>query len=269
MESGSELRAGVGGAGTPVLLRRDLFGRGRSGISALKCRVPAGAFAGTGTGECGWISGDERSRRRRTSTGPMVTRGHWSRGGRIMPSRIIRWLMCCAISGGWMRRRASATWRWRSMGITTGVRARLLSSEPGRRRAPMKYIEHDTGSEWSNAVRVSVLMREGKMTEAQQKAAADDGKSHVDARTAAEACLDKAPATEVHRLAELAENELLARQNPEMKYYQGRCWQLVGKSKLLSCFCARPWPEIIARTRRCNRIRCWRACARMWSSGKL
>ena len=35
---------------------------GEAGIPALECGVPAGAFAGTGTGECGWISGDERSR---------------------------------------------------------------------------------------------------------------------------------------------------------------------------------------------------------------
>ena len=73
--------------------------------------------------------------------------------------------------------------------------------------------------------------------------AADDGKSDVDAGTA-EVCLDKAPATEIHRLAEQAENELLPKQDPEMKYLPGHdTGGLRRKSRLRSRFCARPWPE--------------------------
>jgi hypothetical protein len=99
----------------------------------------------------------------------------------------------------------------------------------------MKYIEHDTGSEWSNAVRVSVLMRQGKMTEAQQ-VAPQLTENPMWMRELAEACLDKAPATEIHRLAERAENELLARQNPEMKYHQGTILAACGEKQIAFAF---------------------------------
>ena len=42
--------------------------------------------------------------------------------------------------------------------------------EQGKSVRAMEYLNLDAGSEWSNAVRVSVLMRQGKMPEAQQAA---------------------------------------------------------------------------------------------------
>ena len=96
----------------------------------------------------------------------------------------------------------------------------LAFAEAGKAARAMRYVEHDTSSEWSNAVRVSVLMRQGKIMEARQ-AAPQMTENPMWMRGLIEACLDKAPATDIHGLAEQAENELLAKQNPEMKYYQG------------------------------------------------
>src|ERR1019366_8040406 len=90
--------------------------------------------------------------------------------------------------------------------------------EQGKLARAMEYLNLDAGSEWSNAVRVSVLMREGKMTEARQ-AAQQMTENPMWLRGLLQACLNKAPATEVHRLAELAENELLPEQDAELKYY--------------------------------------------------
>jgi tetratricopeptide (TPR) repeat protein len=111
----------------------------------------------------------------------------------------------------------------------------LAFAEAGKAASAMKYIEQDTGSEWSNAVRVSVLMRQGKTTEAQQ-VAPQMTENPMWMRGLAEACLDKAPATDIHRLAEQAENELLARQNPEMKYHQGTILAACGEKEIAFAF---------------------------------
>jgi eukaryotic-like serine/threonine-protein kinase len=111
----------------------------------------------------------------------------------------------------------------------------LAFAEAGKAASAMKYIEQDTGSEWSNAVRVSVLMRQGKMKEARQ-VAPQLTENPMWMRGLAEACLDKAPATEIHRLAEQAENELLAKQNPEMKYHQGTILAACGEKQIAFAF---------------------------------
>jgi len=111
----------------------------------------------------------------------------------------------------------------------------LAFAEAGKAASAMKYIEHDTGSEWSNAVRVSVLMRQGKMTEAQH-VAPQLTENPMWMRGVAEACLDKAPAKEIHRLAARAENELLAKQNPEMKYHQGTILAACGEKEIAFAF---------------------------------
>jgi hypothetical protein len=81
--------------------------------------------------------------------------------------------------------------------------------EEGKSARAIEYLNVDAGSKWSNAVRVSVLMREGKMSEAQQ-AAQQMPEDAIWMRGLLEACLNKAPEKEVHRLAEQAENELLS-----------------------------------------------------------
>jgi hypothetical protein len=47
-----------------------------------------------------------------------------------------------------------------------------------------------------------------------------------------EACLDKAPATDIHRFAEQAKTELLAKQNPELKYQQGALLAACGEPQI-------------------------------------
>jgi tetratricopeptide (TPR) repeat protein len=46
----------------------------------------------------------------------------------------------------------------------------LAFAEAGKAARAIEYLNQDAGSEWSNAMRVSVLMRQGKMMEARQAA---------------------------------------------------------------------------------------------------
>jgi len=111
----------------------------------------------------------------------------------------------------------------------------LAFAEAGKAVRAMQFVEQDTGSEWSNAVRVSVLMRQGKILEAQQ-AAPQMTENPMWMRGLVEACLAKAPATDIHRMAEQAENELLAKQNPEMKYHQGTLLAACGEKQIAFVF---------------------------------
>jgi hypothetical protein len=51
-----------------------------------------------------------------------------------------------------------------------------------------------------------------------------------------QACLNKAPETDVHRLAELAEKELLPEQDSELKYYQGAALAACGEKHIAFAF---------------------------------
>jgi serine/threonine protein kinase len=117
----------------------------------------------------------------------------------------------------------SGNYNWRSCSF-----AFFEAGKPGR---ALEYLNRDAGSEWSNAVRVSVLMRQGRMTEAQQ-AAQTMTENSMWMRGFLQACLNKAPATEVHRLAGLAENELLPEQDSELKYYQGALLAACGEKRI-------------------------------------
>ncbi len=107
--------------------------------------------------------------------------------------------------------------------------------EQGKAARAIQYLNVDAGSEWSNAVRVSVLMRERKMTEAGQ-AAQQMTENSIWMRALLQACLNKAPATEVHRLAEVAQNELLPEQDSELKYYQGTVLAACGEKQIAYLF---------------------------------
>jgi eukaryotic-like serine/threonine-protein kinase len=107
--------------------------------------------------------------------------------------------------------------------------------EQGQSVRAMEFLNRDAGSEWSNGVKVSVLMREGKMSEAQQAAQRMTDNPLWMPRLL-QACLNKAPKTEVHRLAELAENELLPEQDPEDKYYQGAILAACGEKQIAYTF---------------------------------
>ena len=102
--------------------------------------------------------------------------------------------------------------------------------EQGKSVRAMDYLDLDAGSEWANAVRVSVLMREGKMVEARQ-AVEQIPQNPMWMRGLLQACLTKAPATEIHRLAESSESELLPEQDSELKYYQGALLAACGEKQ--------------------------------------
>jgi hypothetical protein len=51
-----------------------------------------------------------------------------------------------------------------------------------------------------------------------------------------QACLNKAPKTEIRRLAELAENQLLPKPDPEDKYYQGAILAACGEPQIAYVF---------------------------------
>jgi serine/threonine protein kinase/tetratricopeptide (TPR) repeat protein len=107
----------------------------------------------------------------------------------------------------------------------------LSFAEAGKPAQAIEFLNRDAGSEWSNAVRVSVLMGQGKTREAQQ-AAQQMTENPTWMRGLVEACLNKAPAAEIHRLAEQAENELLPKEDPELKYLQGAVLAACGEKQI-------------------------------------
>jgi len=57
------------------------------------------------------------------------------------------------------------------------------------------------------------------------------------------ACLNNMPQTEIHRLAELAENRLLPAQDPETKYSQGTVLAACGEKEIAFTFLRRAVAE--------------------------
>jgi eukaryotic-like serine/threonine-protein kinase len=107
--------------------------------------------------------------------------------------------------------------------------------EQGKSLRAMEYLKVDPGSEWSNAVRVSVLMREGKMTEAQQSAQQMTD-NPIWLRGILQAYLNHAPSKDIDRLAESAQNQFLTEQDPELKYYQGAILAGCGEKQIAFTF---------------------------------
>ena len=107
--------------------------------------------------------------------------------------------------------------------------------EVGKTAFAKQYLDKDTGSEWSNAVMVSVLMREGRMKEARE--AADKLTTNPTwMREFLLGCLNKAPAEAVHSLAQRAQDDLLWEQDSELKYYQGAVLAQCGEKKIAYSF---------------------------------
>jgi serine/threonine protein kinase len=103
--------------------------------------------------------------------------------------------------------------------------------EQGKSTRAIDYLNLDAGSEWSNAIRVSVLMRQGNMAEARH-AAQQMPQNSMWMRTLLQPCLSKAPAAELHRLAEEAETALLPEQDSELKYHQGAILAACGEKEV-------------------------------------
>jgi serine/threonine protein kinase len=107
--------------------------------------------------------------------------------------------------------------------------------EQGKPARAMDFLNLDATSEYSSAVRVWVLMREGNRTDA-LLAAQQMPENAMWMRDLTEACLSKAPPAEVHRLAEEARNKLLPEQDPELKYAQGTVLAACGEKKIALAF---------------------------------
>jgi hypothetical protein len=103
--------------------------------------------------------------------------------------------------------------------------------EDGKEPRAMEYLKLDEGSEYANAVRVTVLMREGKMTEA-QRAVQPMTENPLWMRSVLQPCLNKAPAAEMHLAAEAAEKELMAVHNSALKYYEGAVLAACGEKQI-------------------------------------
>jgi eukaryotic-like serine/threonine-protein kinase len=103
--------------------------------------------------------------------------------------------------------------------------------EAGKTAFAKQYLNKDAGSEWSNAVMVSVLMREGRMKEARE-AAEKMTTNPTWMRDFLQACLNKEPTETVHLLAQKAQDRLLAEQDSELKYYQGALLAQCGEKKI-------------------------------------
>ncbi|MGB0041562.1 MAG: protein kinase [Terriglobales bacterium] len=111
----------------------------------------------------------------------------------------------------------------------------LAFAEAGKLPRALEYLNRDAGAEWTNAMRVAVLMRQGKMLEAQQ-AVPQVTENPMWMRGLLQACLNKAPAADIQRLAEQAQSELLAKHNPEMKYHQGTLLAACGQKQIAFAF---------------------------------
>jgi len=107
--------------------------------------------------------------------------------------------------------------------------------EAGKMAFAKQYLSKDPGSEWTNAVMVSVLMREGRMKEARE-AAEKMTTNPMWMRDLLQACLNKQPHEAVDLLAEQARDRLLAEQDPELKYYQGAVLAHCGEKKTAYAF---------------------------------
>jgi serine/threonine protein kinase len=102
--------------------------------------------------------------------------------------------------------------------------------EVGKTARAKEFVATDAGSEWANAVTVSILMREGKMQEARQ--AADQMTDNPTwMREFLKACLNKAPQAELDKLASDAETRLISEQDSELKYYQGSLLVACGEKQ--------------------------------------
>jgi serine/threonine protein kinase/tetratricopeptide (TPR) repeat protein len=102
--------------------------------------------------------------------------------------------------------------------------------ELGKTERAREFIRLDAGSEWAAYVTPSLLLREGKISEAREavKRMPTDRRYH---RNLLEACLQLRPAADLDRMAEEAETSIPADPDPETWYYQGTLLAYAGKKQ--------------------------------------
>ncbi|HZQ23911.1 MAG TPA: protein kinase [Terriglobales bacterium] len=100
--------------------------------------------------------------------------------------------------------------------------------EAGKEQRAMDFLHVDSDSEYSRAVSVSVLLREGRVAEARQ-AVPRMTENPTWMRDFLQACTAGAPASETDRMAAVIESNLLPERDSELKYYQGTLLAYCGK----------------------------------------
>ena len=92
------------------------------------------------------------------------------------------------------------------------------------------FIRLDAGSEWAAYITPSLLLREGKIAEAQEavKHMSTAPRYH---RDLLEACLQLRPASDLDRIAQELEANRAAEADPEILYYEGALLGYCGKKQ--------------------------------------
>jgi serine/threonine protein kinase len=100
--------------------------------------------------------------------------------------------------------------------------------ELGNTARAAEFVQLDAGSEWAAYVTPSLLLREGKIAEAREavKKMPTAPRYH---RDLLEACLQLRPASDLDRIAQLAETNLPIDPDPELWYYQGALLAYCGQ----------------------------------------
>jgi serine/threonine protein kinase/tetratricopeptide (TPR) repeat protein len=102
--------------------------------------------------------------------------------------------------------------------------------ELGKTERAADFVRLDAGSEWAAYVTPSILLREGRITEARE-AVKHMPSTPLYHRDLLEACLQLRPAADLDRMAQEAETSLPTEPDPEMWYYQGVLFAYCGKKQ--------------------------------------
>jgi eukaryotic-like serine/threonine-protein kinase len=102
--------------------------------------------------------------------------------------------------------------------------------ELGRSERAMDFVRLDAGSEWTAYITPSILLRQGKVAEAREAVKRMPTAPRY-RRDLLEACLQLRPASELDRLAHVAETELPTEPDPETWYYEGALLAYCGKEQ--------------------------------------
>jgi eukaryotic-like serine/threonine-protein kinase len=102
--------------------------------------------------------------------------------------------------------------------------------ELGKTTRAADFVRLDAGSEWAAYITPSLLLREGKISEAREavKRMPATPRYHRDLW---EACLQLRPAAELDRMAQEAETSQPSEPDPETWYYQGALFAYCGKKQ--------------------------------------
>ncbi|MGA2423783.1 MAG: protein kinase [Terriglobales bacterium] len=102
--------------------------------------------------------------------------------------------------------------------------------ELGKTERAADFVRLDAGSEWAAYIMPSILLRQGKISEAREavKHMPSTPRYH---RDLLEACLGLRPAADLDRMAQEAETSMPTEPDPETWYYQGTIFAFCGKKQ--------------------------------------